>query len=276
MPGFIEWISRYSHWLVLLLLEGISLALLVSFNRYHGSVWFSGANYVVGKVEECHQGVVSYIGLGERNRELMERNIQLEQELEVLRTELAELTHDSSYTERVMAQCLHPIPHLPARVISNSIRLHDNYITINRGSADGVQPKMGVVSGTGIVGIVSHVTEHYSIVMSILNSKSGISCRIRGSNYFGYLHWRGGSVLTALLDDVPRHASFKVGDAVETSGFSDVFPEGIFVGRVRQIRDSKDGLGYQLLVQLSSDLANLRDVSVILKVPESYDTNTTP
>ncbi len=124
---------------------------------------------------------------------------------------------------------------------------------------------MGVVSGTGIVGIVSHVTEHYAVVMSILNSKSGISCRIRGNNYFGYLHWQGGNVLTAVLDDVPRHASFKVGDAVETSGFSNVFPEGIFVGRIRQIRDSKDGLSYQLLVQLSSDLANLCDVSVILE-----------
>ncbi len=265
MQSYFDWLSRYSHWLVLLLLEGISLVLLVSFNRYQGSVWFTGANYVVGQVEEWHQGVVSYIDLGERNRELTERNIQLEHELELLRTEVARITHDSSYTERLMARHLQKTPMLPARVISNSISLRDNYLTIDRGTADGVRPKMGVVSGTGIVGIVSHVTEHYSIVMSILNSKSGISCRIRGSNYFGYLHWQGGNVLTAVLDDVPRHASCKVGDVVETSGFSNVFPEGIFVGRVKQVRDSKDALSYQLLVQLSTDLANLRDVAVILE-----------
>ncbi len=268
MHGLIDWLSRYSHWLVLLLLEGISLALLVSFNRYQGSVWFTGANYLVGQVEEWHHGAVSYIDLGERNRELTERNIQLEYELEVLRTEMAKITHDSTYAERVMTQHLQKTPLLPARVIFNSINLRDNYLTIDRGTSDGVRLNMGVVSGTGIVGIVSHVTEHYSIVMSILNSKSGISCRIRGNNYFGYLHWQGGSVLTAMLDDVPRHASCKVGDIVETSGFSNVFPEGIFVGRVKQVRDSKDALSYQLLVHLSSDLANLRDVAVILDVQD--------
>lgn len=264
MQGFLNWISRYSHWLVLLLLEGISVFLLVSFNRYQGSVWFSGANYAVGQVEEWRQGMMSYLDLGERNRELTERNIQLESELEKLRTEITELTHDSSYTERLMSQRLQNTTLLPARVISNNIRLQDNYMTIDRGSRDGIKPKMGVVSGTGIVGIVSHVTEKYSVVMSILNSKSGISCRIRGNNYFGYLHWHGGNVLVAQLDDVPRHAPCKVGDAVETSGFSNVFPAGIFVGRVMQIKDSKDGLSYQLIIQLSSDLANLRDVAVIL------------
>lgn len=276
MRGILDWLSRYSHWLVLLLLEGISLYLLVSFNRYQGSVWFTGANRVVGRVEAWHQGMLTYISLGERNRELTERNIQLEQELEVLRTEVAELTHDSSYTERAMARRLHDTPLLQARVISNSIRLRDNYLTIDRGLLDGVRPEMGVVSGTGIVGIVSHVTDRYAVVMSILNSKSGISCRIRGNNYFGYLHWQGGDVLTAQLDDVPRHASFRVGDAVETSGFSNVFPPGIFVGRVVQIGDSQDGLSFQLMVRLSTDLANLRDVAVILNPQETHDTDTTP
>jgi rod shape-determining protein MreC len=101
--------------------------------------------------------------------------------------------------------------------------------------------------------------------MSVLNSKSSISCRLRGSNYFGYLHWQGGDVLYAQLDDVPRHADFEVGDSVETSGYSNVFPSGILVGTVEQINDSKDGLSYQLIVRLVSDLANIRDVAVILK-----------
>ncbi len=268
MQSYLDWLSRYSHWLVLLVLEGICLWLLVSFNRYQGSVWFSGANRIAGQVAEWQSAVLWYIDLGERNRELSLRNLQLEQELEVLRTEVAHLTHDSTYTERTLAQHLRETPMLHARVVYNSVHMRDNYLTIDRGSADGVMPKMGVVSGTGIVGIVSHVAEHYSVVMSVLNSKSGISCRIRGTNYFGYLHWQGGGVLNATLDDVPRHASCRVGDVVETSGFSNVFPEGIFVGRVRQVRDSKDALSYQLQVQLSTDLANLRDVSVVLNVPQ--------
>lgn len=269
MQGIIDWIRKYTHWLVLLFLEGISLALLVSFNGYQGSVWFTGANRLVGQVQEWQQECLAYFHLGELNTELTARNLQLERELEVLRNELDELKHDSSYTERSLAAKLRELPVLSAHVVGNSITMRDNYITIDKGSKDGVRPKMGVVCGTGIVGIVSQVTDHYAVVMSVLNSKSSISCRLRGSSYFGYLHWHGGNVLSATLDDVPRHANFKVGDAVETSGFSNVFPPGIFVGRIIQIRDSRDGLSYQLTVQLSSDLANIRDVAVILNDHDS-------
>lgn len=265
MQGIFAWISKYSHWLVLLLLEGISLALLVSFNDYQGSVWFTGANRVVGQVHEWQQSALSYLSLGKVNKELTEQNFLLQQELEVLRNELSELTHDSTYAERALAHKLQEVPVLPAQLVYNNINLRDNYLTINRGSNHGVKAKMGVVSGNGIVGIISSVSENYSVVMSVLNSKSSISCRLRGSNYFGYLHWQGGDVLYAQLDDVPRHADFEVGDSVETSGYSNVFPSGILVGTVEQINDSKDGLSYQLIVRLVSDLANIRDVAVILK-----------
>ena len=265
MQDIFDWLSKHTHWLVLLLLEGISLALLLSYNGYQGSVWFTSANRVVGQVQEWRQDVVSYISLTERNEELMQRNIELQNELDLLRDELSELKHDSSYTERAMAARLLEYPILPAKVVNNNITLHDNFLTINKGRADGVALKMGVVSGTGIVGIVSQVGEHYSLVMSVLNTKSSISCRIRGSNYFGYLRWQGGNILTATLDDVPRHANFKLGDAVETSGFSNIFPSGVFVGRIVHIADSKDGLSYQLTIQLSSDIAKLRDVAVILR-----------
>lgn len=269
MQGIIDWIRKHYHWLVFLCLEVASLVLLLTFNSYQGSVWFSGANAAVGKIQQWRQECFSYFSLDDVNRELTTRNIFLEQELEILREEIAELTHDSSYTERALSGKLQECPMLPARVVFNSISLRDNYITIDKGSLDGVRPKMGVVCGTGVVGIVSHVTEHYAVVMSVLNSKSSVSCRLRGSNYFGYLHWHGGSVLTATLDDIPRHANFSIGDAVETSGFSNVFPPGIFVGRVRQIRDSRDGLSFQLAVQLAVDLAKVHDVAIILNNHDS-------
>ena len=273
MQTIIDWLRKYTHWLVLLILEGISLVLLISFNEYQSSVWFTSANRVVGQVQEWQQGVLDYLYLGVRNKELTDRNLLLERELEVLRGELNELKHDSSYTERALATKLQDYPVVKAQVINNNITMRDNYITINKGIKDGVKLRMGVVSGNGIVGIVYQVTDHYSVVMSVLNSKSSISCRLRGSNYFGYLHWQGGNVLTAKLDDVPRHANFKIGDAVETSGYSNVFPAGIFVGRIIDITDSRDGLSYQLTVQLAADLANIRDVAVILN---NYDTDVTP
>ena len=99
--------------------------------------------------------------------------------------------------------------------------------------------------------------------MSVLNSKSSISARLRDTEYFGYMKWEGGSPLMASMDDVPRHARVKEGDAVETSGYSSVFPPGIFLGRVARIRDSRDGLAFVLDIQMSTDLAKTGSVCVV-------------
>jgi len=175
---------------------------------------------------------------------------------------------DSVYVDSLWEEALHGTVLIPGQVISNSVRRDDNFLTINRGSADGVRPEMGVLSGTGIVGIVSKTSPHYAMVMSVLNTQSSISCRLRGSEYFGYLRWQGGSPLRAYIDDIPRHARFELGDVVETSGFSSVFPPGIYVGRVADIHDSADGLAYQLEVELSTDLANVRDVCIVMQEHE--------
>ena len=121
----------------------------------------------------------------------------------------------------------------------------------------------GVVSGNGIVGIVYQTSAHYAIVLPVLNSKSSISCKIRRTDYFGSLKWSGGSSLYAWLRDIPRHSEFSLGDTVVTSGHSAVFPEGIPVGMVDDIMDSRDGLSYVLKVKLFSDVARLNDVNVI-------------
>ena len=94
---------------------------------------------------------------------------------------------------------------------------------------------MGVVDGNGIVGIVYETSSSYSLVISVLNSKSNISCKIVGSDYFGYLKWEHGDSRYAYLKDLPRHAEFNLGDTVVTSGFSTVFPEGI-IGKVSDVR----------------------------------------
>ena len=122
---------------------------------------------------------------------------------------------------------------------------------------------MGVASGTGLVGVVYLAGKHYSVIIPILNKQSRISCAIRGHEYFGYLSWSGGSPVEAYLEDVPRHAIFRKGDWVETSGYSSIFPPGISVGRIMAIYNSTDGLSYRLKIHLSTDFACLRDVYVI-------------
>lgn len=268
MNALSDKLKNWGHWIVFLILEVASLVLLFRFNAYQGSVWTTQANDVVGRVLEGRQRLIAYSQLGEANRQLMEMNLQLQSELDVVRHRLAELEHDSSATERAVASQLAGIHRIPAQVVSNSIRDRENYITINRGLADGVQNEMGVVCGTGVVGIVYQAGQHYSLVLPVLNSRSSISCRLHDTEYFGYMKWNGGSPLLAFIDDIPRHAKIKVGEMVETSGFSSVFPAGIFVGKVRRILNSDDGLSYKLEIGLSTDFARLRNVSVIKGNPQ--------
>lgn len=265
MREILERLTKYAHWVVFILLETLSGFMLFQLNHYQGSVWFTQANAVAGKVLEWEADLLSYIHLKEVNAQLSRDNILLQHEMEVLRHELHLLTKDSTYAQKQQALQLRNMSLLPAQVISNSIHMADNYIVINVGSDHGVQPEMGVVAGTGVVGIVCNVTPRYALVLPLHHSRSSISCRLRHTEYFGYLKWSGRNPLHAYIDDIPRHAQFSVGDVVETSGFSNIFPPGIFIGRIARIRNSSDGLAYQPDVQLSIDLSNVRDVFVILK-----------
>ena len=263
MHGFIERITAYIHWALFLLLEAFSGFLLFQYNHYQGSVWFTQANTVAAIVHEWEAKALSYLRMPAENAALVRQNIALQQQLDALRHELAEAKIDTSLTQKTQAELLQGLKLIPAQIIDNSVRKRDNMMVINVGSDDGVAPEMGVVSGTGVVGIISAVTPHHALVMSILNSNSSISCRLRGTEYFGYLKWKGGRPLRAYMDDVPRHAHIQKGDVVETSGFSAVFPAGIFLGKVAEIKNSSDGLAYELEILLSTDIANLRHVNVI-------------
>lgn len=239
------------------------MVMLFRFNNYHNSIWVTQANAAVGQVIAWEAELHSYAQLKEMNEILTRQNLALQLTNDRMRQELDSLKHDSTHTERMMAGRISSFRQIPAHVISNSIKNKDNILTLDKGWADGVKQEMGVVSGTGPVGIVYAVSEHYSLVLPILNSKSSISCRLRGTNYFGSLSWRGGKVIEAYLSDIPHHAKCNIGDMVETSGYSSVFPPGIFVGKVAQIRNSKDGLSYELRIKLSTDLSVLRDVTIL-------------
>ena len=150
-----------------------------------------------------------------------------------------------------------------ATVVNATTDRKNNFLTINMGESDGIQPDMGVVGGQGLIGVVYQTTAHYALVLPIVNMMSTISCRIRGCEYLGNLRWDGKDSRFAMLEDVPRHADFKKGDLVETSGYSTMFPAGILAGEIVDIFDSSDGLSYELKVELAVDFGRVHDVIVL-------------
>lgn len=263
MRNLLEFLAKYNHWFVFLILEVVSMVLLFQYNSYQGSAWFSSANAVTGKLYEWDANVETFFSLTKVNQELTQRNAYLEQEVQKLSDSLVSVTKDSSIYHRDQFALLRNYRLIPAKVVANSVDKPGNLMTIDKGSADGIHKDMGVISGTGVVGIVYLVAEHYAIVIPVLNTKSNISCMIQNRGYFGYLRWKGGVSDFAYLEEVPRHAHFKLGDYVVTSGYSAVFPPGVRVGRILHVFNSADGLSYRVQLRLSTDFARLRDVCVI-------------
>ena len=265
MRNLLNFFLKYDDWFLFILLEVISFVLLFRFNNYQGSAFFTSSNQVVGMVYEATNKVTGYFHLKTINDDLVQKNVELELQVEHLRTALLEMTADSAEIERMKSDALLGYDIYRANVINNSLTHADNYITLNKGENDGIRREMGVISGSGVVGIVYQTSPNYSVVIPILNSKSSISCKIKRSDYFGFLKWDGGSSQYATVKDMPRHSLFTLGDTIVTSGHSAVFPGGIPVGTVEDMSDSHDGLSYLLKVKLFTDFARLSDVRVIAK-----------
>lgn len=263
MNNLLDFLSRHYHWFLFVFLEVICAVLLFQYNNYQSSVWFSSANVVTGKVYEVNSKITQFFSLVKLNEELTHRNVYLEQQVQALYNQLEEKDVDTTLAKGASMKVLEHFRVIPAKVVSNSVDKKDNLITIDKGEADGVRKDMGVVSGTGVVGIVYMAGKHYSVVIPVLSSKSSISCTIDGRGYVGYLHWTGGNSQMAYVDDIPRHARFKLYDRVVTSGYSSVFPPGIAVGKIIHVYNSSDGLSYRLQVHLYTDFSRLRNVCVI-------------
>lgn len=265
MRNLLNFFLKYNHCFLFVLLELLSFALLFRFNHYQGSVFFTSSNRLVGSIYEVANQVTGYFHLKSINDNLVQKNVELELQMEYLRNALVSITRDSASIDRLKKDALDDYDIYNARVINNSLTHIDNYITIDKGTKNGISRDMGVVDGNGIVGIVYLTSDNYSVIIPVLNSKSNISCKIKRSDYFGFLKWEGGSSEYAIVKDMPRHSLLSLGDTIVTSGHSAVFPSGIPVGTIEEITDSQDGLSYQLKVKLFTDFGRLNDVRVITK-----------
>ena len=264
MRNLLDFLMKYNYWFLFVLLEVASFVLLFRFNRYQQSVFFTSANAAAGKLYEARDEVASYFRLKETNEDLLDRNMELELRVAALEGALRDARADTmalGSLDSVPADTRYTLH--KAHVVKNSLNRLDNYLTLDRGEADGIRPEMGVVDANGVVGIVYKTTAHYSLIISLLNSKSSLSCKIQGSDYFGYLKWEGEDSRYAYLRDLPRHAEFSVGDTVVTSGYSAVFPPGLRVGYIDEMSDSHDGLSYLLKIRLATDFGRVNDVRVI-------------
>lgn len=206
--------------------------------------------------------VTSYFDLRDINEDLQERNALLEMEVINLRNQVNDLRLHADDSVSIPAN-LNQYEFIVARVICNSITSANNYITINRGSKDGIRPEMGIVNQNGIVGTVDVVGAHASRVISLLNNNFRLSCKVKGSDSFGSLVWDGKSPYYAMLEEMPRHVKYHRGDTIVTSGYSSVFPEGIIVGTIENDKKEVADNFISLRIKLTTDFTQLSTVRAI-------------
>lgn len=263
MRGLIDFFVRHSGWAVFLLFATLSCVMLFRGNPYQQHVYMTSAGAVASAVYRTSNSVTGYFHLRGINEDLQQRTAQLEMELIDLRRQLR-AAGEKIYCDSVpVDSALRQYRFIMAHVINNSIARSNNFITIDRGESDGVRPEMGVVDQNGVVGIVNVTGPHTARLISVLNSDLRLSCKVKGSDAFGSLVWDGKSPRRALLEEMPRHVEFALGDTVITSGYSVVFPEGIPVGRVVGHKRDDDDNFYSLSVELFTDFATLSTVRVI-------------
>lgn len=256
MQQIFNFIIRNSNRLLFLLLLGISLGLSIQSHSFHKSRVISSANFLSGGVYEKINSINEYLNLRKENDELVLENARLKSLLFN-----AEDTTKLPLPDSIKG--VKPADIIVSKVIHNSYNVHENYITINSGSNDGVKPDMGVINSLGIIGIVDNTSPRYATVVSILNIKSQINAKIKKSNHFGSLIWDGKSTGFVQLIDVPRLASVRRGDTIVTGGQSVIFPENIGIGTVEKIYTSKKTNYYTIDVKLFNDMTNLGHVYII-------------
>lgn len=252
-------IYQYRAFFTFLLLELFCTWLVILNNRYQGASFFNSANSFVASVNGFSQNTREYFSLRETNSMLAEENTALRKKLEQLNQFALKIDTVAGADSAVIKR----FDFISAKVVNNSINRLTNFITLNRGSADGVKPGMAVISSTGVVGKVKITSEHFSVVTSVLNVDIMVSALMKRTGYFGTIQWDGHDPDQVKLKFIPLHVKPQVGDTVVTSGYSGVFPEGIMVGTITRINPGKETSFHDLDVKLSQDFRKLSYATII-------------
>lgn len=262
--NLIYFLIKARPWILFAVYVIISCFLLFNSNPYQQSVYLTSANEVSTKIYNTATGITSYFSLRDINEDLQRRNSALELEVLSLKQQLLEFK-DMEYAQaHPVDSALQRYNFILAHVINNSVHRPHNYITIQKGSLDGIQPDMGVVDQNGVVGKVNVVGPHSARIISVLNDNLRISCKVKKSNTLGSLVWDGNDYRVALLEEIPRHATFAKGDTVITSGYSTSFPEGIPVGTIAGELKGHDDNFHTLRVKLFTDFSKLSTVRIVV------------
>jgi len=258
MYNLIRFLQKHHFILLFVLLEVIAISLLSRSHTYHSATISHNTNKVAARLYEINASVTEYFSLRQANKLLRQQNAELQKRLAWHETH--QTAPDSLLRDTVF-------DFLPARAISFTSHLRNNYIIINKGRRDGVQKDMGLVAPEGVVGIIIGVSDRYATAMSLLHKYATLSIRFKNNDQVANLHWKGGDYRFGEVVDIPTHVELQQGDTILSSGHSLVFPEGLMIGTVDDFVPSERGSLNTARIKYAVDFNSLRNVYVV----KNYD-----
>jgi len=266
MNNLLQFVIRYSAFILFLLLEAVALTLVVKYNKNQKGIFEHSSSIFSGKLYQMADDVYQYNHLQTFADSLASENAQLKQQVFNLERSVQRLIP----ADKPLDSCiLEAYQLIPAQIINNSINQRNNHFTIDRGKKDGIVNGMGVISEQGIVGIIEETGSEYAMAVSILHSAVQISASIQRNGYFGSLVWKETDPAHMILEAIPGQADIRIGDTITTSGYSFIFPKGIFIGKVEQFWTEGGSNYYTIKVRLHEDIARMNRVYVVKYLDEN-------
>lgn len=252
-------IYQYRAFFTFIVLEILSFWLVIGTSTFHNAAFFNTSNSVVASIFGLRQGVYQYFNLANENDNLAKENAFLRD----LITQNQVQVQNADSTLLSLADTAIQYNYIPAKVINNSTQKTNNYLTVDKGSRDGLEPGMGAISSFGVVGVVKTVSNNYATLYSLLHGEMQVSSLLSRLGVFCTTKWDGLDPLYASLLYIPRHVELQVGDSITTSGYNAFFPEGIPIGQIKEFSIDENETFYNVIVELSSDFQSLSHVYII-------------
>lgn len=260
MNNLLQIFLRYGGFFLFAFLELVCIYLIVHYNQKQQAVYISSMNAFTNFMDESVDDLTTHFTLSEINDSLARENAELH-ELIFNQGLNAPAKMDSIKNGRQQYQMIH------AEVITSSINKNHNYLKLNRGATDGIQRHSAVINGNGIVGIVVGVSDHYSIVMSLLHRQIRISASTKNNNqHGGTLLWKSRDPFIMDLDNIPKYIKVEPGDTVVTSGSSLMFPADIMIGTVAEEKVPEGSNSHNIKVLLNNDISDVKFVYVVVNL----------
>ncbi len=267
MKEIIKLILKYHFTIIFILLEIVSFSLIIRHNEYQRAIFSESASTLFGNISLTITSIKDYFRLKEMNESLANENILLKNRLEKY-----EFLRDTIIHGTVVQDSIPVYEYIGAKQVNATYNRTKNYITLNQGRKNGLQKEMAVCTPEGIVGLIQDLSDHFAVVIPLINVDSRISAKIKKNNYYGSLQWDGNDYAYSYLNDIPYHVEVNAGDTIVTSGLSKIFPEGIVVGYVESV-DKETANFLKIKVKLAVDFKRINQVYVILNNNKNEQTS---